>query len=331
MKPILQATLMLLAWVGILGAWPVAAKTTLQVGYLPILDHLTLLVSHAHDNALFKDVNIEPRQFKSWDELSGALQAGRIQGAFILAPLAMDLYSHGVAIRCVLLAHRDGSAITVKKDSGIHSAADLRGKSVAIPAWKSTHTALLDTYLRGDGMSLKDIRPEVIAPPNMLQAMRMGQIEAFIVAEPFGSEAQDEGIGSLLVLTRDILPHHVDCIVVLNQEVLQQHPQAVQEWVASLIKAGAWIEQDKNNNRARDVAHLTSKTYLPYSEAVIAGGMEEPVERISFDDLAPSPADLQKIVEISVRAGILKPMSLDGFIDPAPYQQARAAELAHPH
>jgi len=325
MKNILKATTILLAWVGVLGASPVAAKTTLRIGYLPILDHLTLLVSHAHDNADYKEVNIEPKLYKSWDELSGALRSGVIQGAFILAPLAMDLYSQGVSIRTVLLAHRDGSAITVKKEGGIHSAADMRGKSVAIPASKSTHTALLDTYLRSNGTSLKDIQPKVIAPPNMLQAMQKGQIEAFIVAEPFGTMAQDEGIGKLLVLTREILPHHVDCIVVLKQEVLQQHPQAVQEWVASLIKAGAWIEQDKNINQARDVARLTSKRYLPYSEEVIASGLQNPVERISFDELEPIPLDFQKILEISVRAGILMPMSLDGFIEPAPYQQAIGA------
>ena len=127
------------------------------------------------------------------------------------------------------------------------------------------------------------------------------------------------------MLTREILPHHVDCIVVLKQEVLQQHPQAVQEWVASLIKAGAWIEQDKNINQARDVARLTSKRYLPYSEEVIASGLQNPVERISFDELEPIPLDFQKILEISVRAGILMPMSLDGFIEPAPYQQAIGA------
>jgi len=149
--------------------------------------------------------------------------------------------------------------------------------------------------------------------------------------EPFGTEAQDEGIGDLLMLTREILPHHVDCIVVLKQEVLQQHPQAVQKWVASLIKAGAWIEQDKNLNQARDVARLTSKGYLPYSEAVIARGLQDPVERIPFNDLEPKPVDLQKILEISVQAGILMPMSLDGCIDPAPYQQASGTEHAHPN
>jgi len=70
------------------------------------------------------------------------------------------------------------------------------------------------------------------------------------------------------------------------------------------------------------VAQLTSRRYLPYSEAVIASGLQNPVERISFDDLAPDPVDFREILDISVQAGILVPMSLDGFIDPVPYRQA---------
>jgi len=100
---------------------------------LPILDHLTLLVSHAKDNDSFQHVTIKPKMFRSWREMVGALQAGVIDAAFILSLLAMDLFSQGVNIKTVLLAHRDGSAITIKSDSSIINAKDLRDKVIAIP------------------------------------------------------------------------------------------------------------------------------------------------------------------------------------------------------
>lgn len=56
------------------GAAQVQAKETLTVGYLPILDHLALLVSHTQDNASFRDVEIKPRLFKSWPAMTGALK-----------------------------------------------------------------------------------------------------------------------------------------------------------------------------------------------------------------------------------------------------------------
>jgi NitT/TauT family transport system substrate-binding protein len=298
------------------------AKVTLKVGYLPILDHLTLLVSHAKDNDSFQQVEIQPKQFKSWDELVGALKAGVLDAAFIMSPLAMDLFNHDTAIKTVLLAHRDGSAVTVKKDSPIHSAAELKGKTIAIPHKKATHVALLNHYLMGGGLSLKDVITKMIAPPNMEPAMQQGSIDAFIVAEPFGAKAQNDGVGRILVLSKDIINHHVECVVVVTQKTLTNHPAAVQEWVASLIRAGQWIEQDKQANGSKQVAQLTTKKYLPHSEAIIIGGLQNPSDRISYLDLKPVVKDFQTIEDISIQAGILDKVKLEEFIDDRFYRDS---------
>jgi len=300
----------------------VNAETTLKVGYLPILDHLTLLVSHTQDNEAFKEVKIEPKMFKSWRGMVGALKAGVIDAAFILSPLAMDLFNKGVDIKTILLAHRDGSAITIKANSSIQSAAALKGKKIAIPHKVSTHTALLNSYLLTGGISLKDVVTSVIAPPDMIKAMKGGVIDAFIVAEPFGAKAQSEGVGEILVLTKDIVNHHVECIVVVKQDVLKSQATAVQEWVNSLVRVGQFIDTDKLNNGSKTVASLTAKKYYPHSESIIINGLQNPSDRISFSDLNPSLADFQTIVDISLQAGIIGKVNLDTFIDDSFYQKA---------
>lgn len=290
------------------------AKTTIKVGYLPILDHLPLLVSHAQDDTKFQAVKIEPRMFKGWNTMVGALKADVINAAFILSPLAIDLFNQGVNIKTVLLAHRDGSAITVKKNSSIRSPADLKGKVIAIPAQKATHTALLNKYLMGAQLSLKDVITKVVAPPNMIRAMKMNRIDAFIVAEPFGAKAQSSGVGKILVLTKDIVPNHVECIVVVKQDMIEQHPEAVQEWVDSLLRVGRWIDKDKTENNAEQTARLSVK-YLPHSQRSIINGLENPKDRISFTDLNPNKADFQTIVDIAVQAHLINKVNLDAFID----------------
>lgn len=299
------------------------AKTKLTVGYLPILDHLPLMVSHLHDNAAFKDVEVEAKMFTDWNTMVGAFKGGVINAAFILSPLAMDLYSSGSEVKTVLLAHRDGSAITVRKDSPLHGAADFKGKSVAIPHQKATHTALLDKYLRSGGLTLKDIKPVVIAPPNMQQAMESGSIEAFIVAEPFGSKAQTAGVGKSLVLTKEIMPHHIDCIVIVKKDLLANSKGAIQEWVDSLIRAGKFIDDDKLKNQAKVVSTSLS-AYMKHPPEAIVNGLEEPSDRISFSDLQPEEKDFQKIVDISKDAGILESVNLPGFIDNSFYANSSA-------
>ncbi len=303
-----------------------AERVELKVGYLPILDHLPLLVSHAQDNEHFQHISIQPKLFKSWREMVGALDAGVINSAFILSPLAMNLFNQGMDIRTILLAHRDGSAITVKHGSAIKNAADLRGKSIAIPSNKATHTALLDAYLKTAGLTLKDVTTKVIAPPHMPLAMSKDRIDAFIVAEPFGAKTQHDGLGQILVLTKEIMNDHVECIVVVKHNVLQQQALGIQEWVNSLIKAGHFIDQDKLENNSKEVARLTAKKYFPHNEETVQLGLQNPKDRISFSNLNPQLQDVQKIVDISIAAGLMKQIDLTQFIDARFYQTAISQE-----
>lgn len=314
--------MIMFVWSMSLGYVHADTRTLLKVGYLPILDHLTLLVSHAKDSCAFQEVEVKPKMFKAWREMVGALKAGVIDAAFILSPLAMDLFNQGIDIKTVLLAHRDGSAITVKTGSAIHSVADLKGKAIAIPDRKATHTALLDHYLRSAGFSLSEIKSKVIAPPNMLKAMKLGKIDAFIVAEPFGAKAQHNGIGKILILTKDIINHHVECIVVINQQFIKNHPASVQEWVNSLIQAGKWIDQDKLENGSQQVAKITAKRYFPHSTNTIIRGLQNPSDRISFSDLNPVLDDFQNIMDISLAAHIIDKVNLEAFIDDSFYRNS---------
>jgi NitT/TauT family transport system substrate-binding protein len=296
------------------------AKETLRVGYLPIMDHLILPVSHALDNPQYQHLDVQPRLFKKWTELAGALKANKIDAAFVLAPLAMKMFQNGLDIKTILLAHRDGSAITVTKNSSIQNAADLKGKRIAIPGHKSTHVALLDSYLKKSGLSLENVTLKSIAPPNMQKAMELGFIDGFIVAEPFGSKAVKQNVGNLLVLSREILPNHIDCIVVINNTFLTTYSEAVKEWIASLIKASQWIEHDRVTSQAHSVANLVSGGhYFSHTNELIINALTEPLEKISFTNLKPDIKDFEVILNIGKEAGIIDHIDLTHFIDDRVY------------
>src|SRR5712691_10079464 len=72
-------------------------------------------------------------KFSGWPELKEALMAGKIQAAYMLAPMVMDLADKGVPVKIVGLGHRSGAVIMVKTDSPYQTFADLKGKRVAIP------------------------------------------------------------------------------------------------------------------------------------------------------------------------------------------------------
>jgi NitT/TauT family transport system substrate-binding protein len=291
------------------------AKEILRVGYLPLMDHLLLPVSHGLNNEQYQHLIVQPRLFKKWSELIGALNADKLDAAFILAPSAMALFHKNQDIKVVLLAHRNGSSIVVTKTSTIQDVTDLKGKNIGIPGRKATHVALLNTYLKEARLSLKDVTLKPIEPSNMQIAMTLGFIDAFIVAEPFGSKAVQQHVGHLLILSRNILPEHIDCIVVIKKTFLNQYPQAVEEWVNSLIQASQWIEKDRLDSKGQAIANLVSNgKYYPHNKELILNALFEP-EKISFINLKPKETDFEIILAISKEAGILNDIDLTNFID----------------
>jgi NitT/TauT family transport system substrate-binding protein len=290
------------------------AKADLKIGYLPIFDHLSLLVSHARDNNSFSKVSVTPTMFKSWNSIAGALKANVLDGAFLLANFAIDQFNKGLDIKTILVGHRHGSGLTVRKNSNLTSPGDLKGKTVAIPADISTHTALLNLYLKQAGLSLNDVTTRVIAPPSMAAALKDGSIDAFIVAEPFCEKTQLAGFGHISVLSKDIMADHMCCIVVIRDDVLKAKREGIQEWVNSLVRSGRFIEEDKAAG-AMKVADISAKYLKKHSKKEVVNVLRNPIDRITYGDLEPRLADYQKILDISVQAGFMGSLDLTPFVD----------------
>src|ERR1035438_10430831 len=101
----------------------------------------------AAEREKFPQVLLEPVKFSSWPEISEALKAGAIDGAFLLTPIGLTLRQKGIPVKVVLLGHRNGSVITVKNSGEINRIEDLKGKTIAIPSPFSTHNILLRKVL----------------------------------------------------------------------------------------------------------------------------------------------------------------------------------------
>ncbi len=289
------------------------AKTTLRVGYIPILDHFAMLMSHARDNGAFRNIEIEPVQFKSWDALSGALKAKVVGASMILSNFGMDLFNGGLDIRTVAVGHRHGSGITIAANSAIKSPADLKGKTVAVPYKVSTQAAILDKYLRGGGLSIKDVNVIAVPPPNMPDSLKGGSIDAFLGPEPAGERAVQMGAGKILKLSKDIVPNHICCIAVVHKSEIAQNPEGMREWVHSMQRSGKFIDDDKGKG-SKEVATLARK-YVQIDERVIVNIMQHPLNRIVYTDLAPKLSDYQTIHDLSVAAGLIQKTDLQTFVD----------------
>ena len=289
-------------------AWAGGAKTTLKIGYLPITDHLLMI---AAEREQFKDVAIQPVRFSSWPEISEALKVGAIDGAFLLTPIGLTLRQKGVPVKVVLLGHRNGSVITVKNSGEINRIEDLKGKTIAIPSPFSTHNILLRKALTEKHIDpTRDVKIIDMAPPEMVNALATGRIHGYIVAEPFGAQAEAQKVGKILMLSKDIWHDHICCVLNIRENVNSQHPEAVQELVSGFLRTASFIEAKPA------LAAKGSTKILGQKPEIIEKVLTSPRDRLSFNNLIPSRADFAATQDYMIKFGIAKEKAdLVGYLD----------------
>lgn len=280
-------------------------KVRVRIGHLPITDHLTII---AAARTRFERVALEPVKFSSWPELAEALKSRAIEGAFALTPIGLALRQKGVPVKLVLLGHRNGSVLTVAPD--VRTAADLKGKTIAIPSRFSTHNILLRRYLEQARIDTDtEVKLIELPPPEMVQALATKRIAAYIVAEPFGAQAELRGVGKVLVLSKDIWPDHICCALFLPEDLLEKSADAVQELVTGFTEAGQFAA-----SHHEDAAQL-SKPFLGQDPKVVLHVLSTP-GRVTYDDLVPTVRDVAETQDDLLKYGIADaPVDVTAFVD----------------
>ncbi|MCL1884365.1 MAG: ABC transporter substrate-binding protein [Defluviitaleaceae bacterium] len=264
----------------------------LNVGYLPIIDHLILGMTK--EKGLQKSELNLVKKF-GWNEIGEAMKSGEIDIAFMLAPYAMDMYYSEKNIKLLLLSHRDGSIVVANKAANINSLADFKGKTVLIPFQASMHHILLHKRLQEEGISVgigKDVTTEVVAPgqiPMMIEYDPDGFIAGYIVAEPFGTMVVNNGLGNVMTLSKEITPDHPCCAVVVRDSLIKENPDVVQEFISALVDAGKSVYTNV------DSTIKTAVDFLGQPEDVVSAILKDSNRRVSMDKLMPKAEEFNYI------------------------------------
>jgi len=90
------------------------------------------------------------------------------------------------------------------------------------------------------------IRVVVLSPRDMIDQMRLGQIDGFVAWEPFVSEAVVKGIGKAIAWSSDIWPNHPCCVVAVRSDLDEDVVRAL---IWAHIKATRFINDEKNYDK----------------------------------------------------------------------------------
>ena len=291
--------------------WAVAqANKPLVVGGLPVTCNLTLPVSCEASGGLF-----EYNKYNGWPEIKESLMTGRLQAAYMLAPLVMDLAMSRIAVKVVSLGHRSGAIIMVRSDSAFRTFNDLRGKRVAVPSRFAVDYLYLRKMLAKENMTVKDVEVVEMAPPDMPAALYAKAVEAYAVGEPFGAVAQKAGYGRPLSMTRDEWPNYMCCVLTVREELIRDRRAQVQGLVNYVQAAGTWLDASPAN-RETAVQIAAGKRFFNQDPAVLRFVMQNPSDRVTYGDLRLIRSEFEELLQLELAAGTIKrPGRYEEYVD----------------
>ncbi|MFH0994612.1 MAG: ABC transporter substrate-binding protein, partial [Pseudomonadota bacterium] len=100
--------------------------------------------------------------------------------------------------------------------------------------------------LKNAGIDLASVNIIVVKPPEMISALRTGQIDAFIAWEPHPSKAATMGVGKNLATSGGMWPGHPCCVLVTDKRFIAKQPEKVRAVVAAHVQATDYIRRNTN-------------------------------------------------------------------------------------
>ena len=225
----------------------------IRIAYLPIT-HSAAVMMLPYAAASSQDFDIELVRFTAWPEVVEALRSGHVDGASLLFEVAVTAFQMGSPLAVVSLSHRDGNVLVV--DNTVQNIHCLVGRTVAIPHTLSPHLTLLNKVLIDAGLSLDDINLVEISPAEMPFSMAARAISAYVVAEPWGSLAEQRGAGRILVNSRDVIPDSVCCLFVFNTDVLEANENLL-EWLKDMFSLASLITSTHSDTVIEEFRRIT--------------------------------------------------------------------------
>jgi NitT/TauT family transport system substrate-binding protein len=149
------------------------------------------------------------------------------------------------------------NGVVALKDSGITSAKDLAGKSVAVNTLKSMGEVTIREAVRKDGGDADKVKFVELGFPDMPAALEAGNVDAVWVPEPFMSGLVKKGEHLVGYTSKDSVPGLPTQFIFTSAQMMKSDPKLVADMTAALEETLTYA--DENPDQVRDAAAKLTK------------------------------------------------------------------------
>ncbi|MDJ1160026.1 CmpA/NrtA family ABC transporter substrate-binding protein [Chelatococcus sp. SYSU_G07232] len=276
------------------GAGPEVKKAVL--GYIALIDASPLVI--AKEKGFFARhgmPEVEVVKQASWGATRDNLVLGGdkngIDGAHILTPMPYlistgKVTQNNVHVPMYILArlNLDAQAISVSNEyKDLKVGLDATPLKVAFEAKKAagkevkvamtfpggTHDLWIRYWLAAAGIDPdKDVSTIVVPPPQMVANMKVGNMDAFCVGEPWNEQLVNQGIGFTACTTGEIWGRHPEKALGLRADWVDKYPNAAKALLMAVMEAQAWCDKPENKQELAEIVGRRQWFNVPVADIV---------------------------------------------------------------
>jgi NitT/TauT family transport system substrate-binding protein len=213
----------------------------------------------ARDKGLFEQQKLQAQvvDFNDITTLMESIASGQLDVALVGISSPAIWQQRGVPLKIIAAANGGGHVLLTRRDTGMTSLADLRGRKIATPKPGTVTDTLFRAGIVQDRAHL-DPETDIQIIPNMAAAdmstvlFVSKEVDAAITWEPFASQAESNYKDSVVLFdaAADWRTQHPDRkhlypvnVVIASQAFIDQHPDTLRRFLVAYTEAVRFINQ----------------------------------------------------------------------------------------
>ncbi len=269
-----------------------------NIGRLICGGHLPLAIVEKKYQDQLKTFKLNTIQNHDWNDVIADMKSGKMAGTFILSPLAMNMINEGFPGKIVLMADRNGNGFILSNKIKSINALKEKKTIIAVPHIYSQHHVLLHTVLKQHAVPEGNVKVLGMPPRDMINSLRSGEIDGFIVGEPEGNKSISLGIGWMAAISPQIRKNHMDHVFLASDVFINEQPDKLQTLINQLVRSGEFIENNPHE------AAVMGEDYTGSAAAVFEKVLTTPPDWITYTNMVVNEDDMfamaEKLVEMKL-------------------------------
>lgn len=265
-------------------------KPDLTVGYVPVNDCAPFAI--AWEKGFFRKygLNVKLSREASWANSRDGVIFGRLDASPVVSGAVTNarIGAEGARIAplcAAMTVHRHGNSMTMNKkmwNYGVRPWRDYNGnleefgkdyrgffesqppdqRILAVVLSSSIYEYFFRYLSAAAGINpSEELRIIIIPPPQMVNNVRIGAMQAYMVAEPWNTRAitGNEGVGFTFAQGKELWYGHPDRLLGVMESFIQENPKTYRSLVKAMIEACQYCSDPKNRPEVAEL--ITSPSY----------------------------------------------------------------------